>query len=671
MKNNFKKILTIEKCLEKVNLVDIYLTKNILDLIKNNKNIEFLKLNIFLLSIINKNNKNSLILILESGNYKLIEDLINFDSNILNYKNTYENNLFKTLLGYDYFYNFISKKILELDRDFIIKILTNTNNFGYNFIDDLIILLNTNIHFFNSKNIEDINIKTLVNNLINISKNIYLLDNEKNTLLINKLCLYIRNENYLIDIFKIYNINNFDVYPDLNLKICIDYLILNSNFKALTYLLDKINYIEFVNIDDNIILKFLEISNISLEIKSEILLKIINKSNISKFKNNKNQNIFFWLISEYHLDKNIIINFVDFIDIYEQDIDGNSIFDIIVQKYSKNDVEFIKNKFIKQIINKNQINNIYKKINLKNILIKSDTGIFTTNIIHNLLYTIRILKINSKILTIPYFIQTLNYKSKQDLLLNMSNNEKNIINYLKSFYINYNSWLPHIILWKNKYNYWIDPNLNDFLKNSKSINFIYIKLSVYLLDNTNTRHANVIIVDNFNKIVERFEPYGEMIFNNSNDINQMIQTHIANPLQYKFLFVQPYPGFQSRSDEYARYNKTYGDPMGYCLAWSFLYLEIKMELFKIKSNINPIDFINWYIINKFSKDFKIDDINKTNKYILFIRYYARFLDSEKNKLINKFKLDPSLSYQDDIDIHFHNKIINNINNELNKICLDK
>jgi hypothetical protein len=230
--------------------------------------------------------------------------------------------------------------------------------------------------------------------------------------------------------------------------------------------------------------------------------------------------------------------------------------------------------------------------------------------------------------------------------------------------------MPHLILWKNKYNYWIDSNLLGWLYDNKSIPFIYIKLSVYLLDNNNTRHSNAIIIDNINKTVERFEPYGEMPFTNSQDINDMINLNIAQLLQYKFVFVQPYPGFQSRSDEFGKYNKAYGDPMGFCLAWTFLYLDIKLLLYKNNSKANPIDFINWYIINKFSKEFNINEnTNKTNKYILFIRYYSRYLDIEKNNLISKYNLDPSISYQNDLEINFHNKIIICINENLKKICI--
>jgi hypothetical protein len=95
-----------------------------------------------------------------------------------------------------------------------------------------------------------------------------------------------------------------------------------------------------------------------------------------------------------------------------------------------------------------------------------------------------------------------------------------------------------------------------------------------------------------------------------------------------------------------------------------------MELFKNKININPIDFINWYIINKFSIDFDINpNVNKTNKYIMFIRFYARFLDSKKNELLEKFGLDPSLSYQDNFDDDFLVKLNKSINEELNYLVI--
>jgi hypothetical protein len=664
-------ILTVNKCMEQVDMIDYYITKNILKIISIKKNLNFIRENIFLLSINNKNNKNSLIILLESEKYKYIEDLINYDYEILDFKNIHENNLFKSLLSYCYFYDLILSQIKNSERTFIIKILTHENKSKHNFIDNLIVLLNSN----NSDNLDNLdnsnnsdNQKKLLKKLINIAHNIYLLDAEKFTLIITKLCGAISNQEYLMYILNEFQIENFDVYPDSNLYLCVDYLILNEYFNVLIYLLDKINYIEFTNIDDNIIFRLCENSNIDIKTKSDIIIKILYKSNITKFKNNRNQNIFYWLISEYNIDVKIILNFVEHINIYEQDINGKTLADLIKDKYTKKNVDLIRQRFSSQLANEKIYENIYKKINMKKKLIKSDIGVFTSNIIHNMLYTIYILNSNKNDIKIPYFILKQNQIDRYGELIEISNNEKSLISYIKTFFYNFNIFYPHLIIWKNKYNYWIDPNLLESIQKNKSVNFIYIKLSVYLMDNVSIRHSNVIIIDNINKIVERFEPYGEMIFNNSVDINNMIQTQIANPLGYKFKFVQPYPGFQSRSDEFAKYNKNYGDPAGFCLAWSFLYIDVKMEMFKKKININPIDFINWYIINKFCLDFKIDStINKTNKYILFIRYYAKYLDLKKNLIIKKFGLDPSLSYQNDLEFEYQNKLTECINEELVEI----
>ena len=49
--------LTIAKCMEQVDMTDYYITKNILKIIVDKKNFEFLKNNIFLLGLNNKNNK--------------------------------------------------------------------------------------------------------------------------------------------------------------------------------------------------------------------------------------------------------------------------------------------------------------------------------------------------------------------------------------------------------------------------------------------------------------------------------------------------------------------------------------------------------------------------------------------------------------------------------------
>ena len=490
----------INKYLTKNDLIDYYITKNINKIIKNKQELKFIKENIFLLSINNSNNKNSLIILLELGKFEVIKNLIESNYYILDFKNTNENNLLKILLAYEYFYDYINELINKLDYDFIIKLLTYLNNSNNNFIDNIILLLNLNINILEN-NLNIINGKLIFINkntknkivykIIKIIKSIYLLDNEKNTLIITKLCKNINNSDILLILLNYLNIQNFDLYPDLNMMTCIDYLLLNENIQILNYFINIINYIYFINIDNNIIFNLWDMPNIDSKVKLEILFKILKKSNITNIKNNKNQNIFFKIISTYKIDPKILANNINLFNIYEQDIDGVSLYDIISNIYTKNEIKII----LEHNLNKKNNFRELSIINFKNILIKSDIGIFSSNIIHNMIYTINLLFKYAN-LSIPYIIQSIESKKKQIELLNISNNEKNMINYLKSYCNNFNNWIPHLILWKNKFNYWIDPNLITWLKSNSDKEYVYIKLSVYLLENINTRHSNVIFIDN-------------------------------------------------------------------------------------------------------------------------------------------------------------------------------
>ncbi len=236
---------------------------------------------------------------------------------------------------------------------------------------------------------------------------------------------------------------------------------------------------------------------------------------------------------------------------------------------------------------------------------------------------------------------------------------------MRLYFFNFNFILPHIIIWKNKNNYFCDSNLLNWIINNKKIDFVYIKLSINLLNNQNSRHANIIIIDNKNNIVERFEPYGEINYYNSLDLNNFIVSNISQPLNYEYKFIQSFPGFQTRSDDVNVFNKTYGDPFGYCLAWCFLYLEIRL-IINNNNNINPITVINNYIINKFKNDNIVDNI-----YISFIRYYAVGLDRQKNELLIKYNIDPALIYHNNIDSKKYSMIINKLNNELINIIKNK
>jgi hypothetical protein len=111
------------------------------------------------------------------------------------------------------------------------------------------------------------------------------------------------------------------------------------------------------------------------------------------------------------------------------------------------------------------------------------------------------------------------------------------------------------------------------------------------------------------------------------------------------------------------------DPYGFCLAWCYLYLDIKLLISKTKyKNINPIDYINWYIIHKFKIDYpNILNDKQNNIYMNFIRFYGKRLDTLKNNLLKKLNIDYNLLYHNNLTDVNNNNICISINKELYEI----
>jgi len=663
-KNKNKNVIDrINKYLKQIDLIDLYITKNICKLIKKKSDYDFISKNIFLLGFVNKNRKNSLRVLLDNSEYFIVRKLIKENPEILNYKSFNEINLFQMIIAIEYFHDLIIDILQKYNYDLVLKIITNKDSNLTNSIDLLISIIIVNENLF-IKNINENNKNDENISFIKIKKMLKLINEfnrEDLTMVISKLCARISNSMLLLDILKYINPNNIDIYPDKSLLTCIDYLIINENYPVLNYLVPKINFIYFINIENNFLFELIEnyFKNDGLEKNKfiKLIFDILSKSNLSKIKNKKNENIFFKILEYFTIDPNLITKYIEHIDIYEKNIDGLNIYKIINDKYGN-------------ILKKSNINKKIKYINFSDLLEPTEIGLFSSDILHNMLYTIVILQ-KYKNLIIPYYFQTKEYNQIQKKYIDMSNNEKYVLSFLKLYFNFFNSWLPYIIIWKNKYNYYLDENLINFILQNKNIDFIYIRLSISLIENLeseNIRHANLILIDNKRKIIERFEPYGEINYFNSYDINLMIEDKLAKPIGYEFKFIQSYPGFQTRSDESNKYNKVYGDPFGFCLAWCLLYLETRLILDKSNNLINPIDAINNYIIDKFKKDYHdIQKDNQNNLYMIFIRYYGKKLDSEKNKLLKKMDIEPSILYNVDITSNNYKNIIKKINMELYEI----
>ena len=678
-----------------VSLIDCYITKNINKLVKNKKELEFIKINNFVLGITNKLGKNSLNVLLENSNFKVLKEIIEHDVRILRYKNRNEKTLLMSLVSYEEFYPLILKiltneksKIIDNYYQFKIKLLSEEDINNNSFVDLCIELININLESNTNKLIP----------IIKILKTIYELDKEELFLVITKLCRDIQNKEILLKTLEYINPKNLDIYPDLHNNTCIDYLIIEDNFKTLDYLIDRVEHIYFVNFEENSILLLLD--NLKDDDKKteniliiDLIFKILSKSNINKIKDMYNENILFKLMNLFKFNKKTLKKFIQYFDIFEQNINGENIYELLIKDYKSDISEILDEEYVidAQIQytpnNKLDIISINYNFDIKDYLKPTHYGIFISDSLHNMIYTYIVLKHSN--LKIPYINQT----EKEYLInldyLNTSNNDKDIMGTIKFYFQNFNTWLPHLVIWKDKTNYFIYHGLINWLKqHSQTERFYYIKLSIIATNKIqgNIRHANLILVDNLKKTIERFEPYGEIYFSNCLELNNVLEEEIANKLGYKFIFVQSYPGFQIRSDEFEEKNKSYGDPGGFCLAWCFLYLEMKLYyenvvLERLKKDVSDADIImeisnseqvikliNNYIINKFEDDFpnlKTDE--QQNLYMTFIRYYARGLDKAKNDLIRDYGLNVSTIYHLNLDDKIHKKIIYNLNKDINII----
>jgi ankyrin repeat protein len=325
--------------------------------------------------------------------------------------------------------------------------------------------------------------------------------------------------------------------------------------------------------------------------------------------------------------------------------------------------------------NRPQILKKEKEITLPPIL-DIGYGVFNSDMIHNLIYTIYILKTFPNI-TIPF--QTYN---EDKVLFDNSIIDKQILcitspiedlfsNIISIYTDNLSPIIPHVIFWRNKnLNYIYDDTIlyikRAIQKNNKR--FIFIKL--VLFPQENLLHANIILYDIKTNILRRFEPYGDWEFMDSYILDKSIIELFKQCLSKQKIKTLKYlrPGdylhntnFQLISNDTDSDNKKLGDPAGYCLAWCFWYIELKLS--------NPDMLDNELVEHGLKKIIDNSEQNDPNPVLSYIRNYAIHLDVEKNKILYEIGFTKrelyELSYSDDKI----NKIINYVNKFLPTLLL--
>ena len=167
------------------------------------------------------------------------------------------------------------------------------------------------------------------------------------------------------------------------------------------------------------------------------------------------------------------------------------------------------------------------------------------------------------------------------------------------------------------------------MRKNKTKRFIFIKLS--LIPNSSGTHANILIYDKKLNILERFEPYGPNGMLDEEKLNSYLEKLSKKLFNKKTKFISPKlflddTKFQIVSSDSDPDNKKLGDPIGYCLAWCFWYLELRLKNPDITSK-ELVKFAFNDILQNHSKD--------SNQVLSYIRNYSQELDKMKNEFLKE------------------------------------
>ena len=297
---------------------------------------------------------------------------------------------------------------------------------------------------------------------------------------------------------------------------------------------------------------------------------------------------------------------------------------------------------------------------------ENNFGLFNSDILHNAIYTVMILR-KYKNLGIPSqkFIKEEFNKSfeKFNYLANYKSNEGILVKDIISiYYENFYEILPHLMLWRSRDLYYFNKKIKthvDKLMKNNQIRYIMIKLS--LIPNTSGTHANILIYDKESNILERFEPYGPNEMLDEEELNKFLCRISKKLFNKKVKFISPKlfmedAKFQIVSSDSDPDNKKTGDPIGYCLAWCFWYLELRVN----NPNIPSKELVNNAFVNILNKQ-----TPDSNQVLDYIRNYSQELDEFKNNFLKECGISEKYYYNNTFDDKQTSIILDKISREFN------
>jgi hypothetical protein len=296
---------------------------------------------------------------------------------------------------------------------------------------------------------------------------------------------------------------------------------------------------------------------------------------------------------------------------------------------------------------------------------KSNNGLFNSDIIHNMMYFIYILR-KYNLSSIPLYKNNEDRMKRVNLILAKLSYQN--IPY-DSFYMGLRELLmigydifpelmPSVILWKSRDLNWIDPDFDLCIKNIMKSDKRFIIVKVSHFPRPDSLHANVIIYDKDDSSYRRFEPYGYISTDDEMYLDKLVMDSILKVRKNKITYYKPGDflengKFQSISNDSSLDVRKLGDPLGYCLAWCLWYIELKLNNPGMKEK---------ELIQKAADKILEIYCESTTPYIDFIRDYGRKLNDEKDKLFEEFNIDRENFY----NISYNTSDLDKINNGSSK-----
>lgn len=329
----------------------------------------------------------------------------------------------------------------------------------------------------------------------------------------------------------------------------------------------------------------------------------------------------------------------------------------LVNKYGYNPLTYLKSDELPKLIDfveKSLKKNITTVVEPDNITLpkvnESDgfTGLFNSDGIHNIIYLINFINKYDNLLIpiqLPIFDKIewdkyiINYHETRDepytnVMYSL------VFTYFDTFY----TIMPCMIFWKDK-------NLHYYTKNSlyliraisQTKRFVVLRITIIVTESV--LHANIAMYDKLNNKIIRFEPYGDWEFHDSYNLDDLIlrifKSALDEKLHESLKYIRPSEyldktKFQTTSMGDHPSEKNLGDPMGYCLAWCFWFMELKL--------LNPDVTERKLVSNALEKIIRNDNINK-NPLLTYIRAYSKQLDKGKNNYLKNIGISENEIYK--------------------------